>query len=74
MTSNAQAMSIPDWYLLYDGTSADGMGPGNYAGRTTSKDEALSHFRSVSASPYSVGYVVKITDSTFKRIFRIEEL
>lgn len=52
----------PIWYLLYEGTSPDGMGDPYYCGRTTKRDEAIKHFRKCKADPYSTGKVIRLTD------------
>lgn len=50
------------WYLLFGGSSADGRGPGEYQGRTTDREIALRHFKECKNNPYSVGYVLVVTD------------
>jgi len=55
------------WYLLYDGSSADGRGQGTYAGRTTDKKKAVSYFKKCKADPYSTGGVDIVTDRVNKR-------
>jgi len=67
------------WYLLYDGTSADGLGQGKYCGRTLDMFTAIEHFEKVKNDPFNTGKVVKITDSEMKTIweiadFRLEEI
>jgi hypothetical protein len=49
------------WYLLYAGTTADGMGDGNYCGRTTDKEIAKKHWE-------EWGKVVAVTDTKHRRI------
>ena len=56
------------WYLLFDGTSVDGMGDGTYCGRTTDKSVARKHYDKCKSNPYSIGKVIAITDTTHKRI------
>ena len=56
------------WYLLYAGTTADGMGEGNYCGRTTDKEIAKKHWDECKSNPYSVGKVIAVTDTKHRRI------
>jgi hypothetical protein len=56
------------WYLLFAGTSVDGMGDGNYVGRTTDKSVAKTHWDECRSNPYSVGKVIAVTDTNHKRI------
>jgi hypothetical protein len=56
------------WYLLFDGESPDGRGPGTYLKRTTSEKEAVKHKDKCKKNPYSVGYVMEITDTTLRRL------
>lgn len=54
------------WYILYDGTSDDGCGPGTYCGRTYCPVEAYKHWlKIIKAGPYSVGRVDKVTNTVF---------
>jgi hypothetical protein len=39
------------WYVLYGGTSVDGMGPGIYVGRTTDEKVALEHYHKCRKDP-----------------------
>lgn len=55
------------WFLLYGGTSEDGMGNGLYIGRTTSVLDAYKHYRNCVENPYSTGYVLIVTDSSSYR-------
>jgi hypothetical protein len=55
------------WYLLFDGTSVDGTGPGKYIGRTTDYEEARKHYKKCEHNPYSVGKVVIVTDTRHDR-------
>lgn len=48
------------WYLLYNGTSCDGRGDGEYCGRTMEKYVAIAHLAEVLRSPYNVGRVVAV--------------
>ena len=50
------------WYLLYGGTSEDGQGVGSFASRTTDKAIARTHLMSILRNPYSVGYVLIVSD------------
>lgn len=61
---------LPTWYLLYGGESEDGMGPGRYIGRTTDCDVAKSHSQSIKKNPYSTGYVLVVTDTETRRMWR----
>lgn len=56
------------WYLLFDGTSADGLGSGTYCGRTTDKSVARKHYDECKSNPYSVGEVIAVTDTTHKNV------
>jgi hypothetical protein len=56
------------WYLLFVGTTADGMGDGNYVGRTTDKSTARKHYDECKSPPYSVGKVIVVTDTKHRRI------
>jgi len=56
------------WYLLFAGTTADGMGGGNYCGRTTDKERARKHWEECKSNPYSVGKVIAVTDTKHRRI------
>jgi hypothetical protein len=53
----------PTWFLLYEGTSEDGRGPGKYIGRTTDKTVAFNHCKTQEENPYATGGVVAITDT-----------
>jgi len=53
------------WYVLFDGTSTDGMGEGKFLKRTTDKSEAAKHYKKVQ-SPYSTGKVIIINDFDFR--------
>ena len=64
----------PTWYLLFDGTSIDGMGPASYHGRTTDPTKAYLHKKNCDNNPYSVGYVVVVTEDQHRRVFRDAEL
>ena len=59
-------MSAP-WFLLFGGSSADGLGPGVFVGRTTVPAEAERHYRMVRRDPYSTGYVVIVSDDSYVR-------
>jgi len=57
-------------YLLYGGSSEDGLGSGEYIGRTTDEGVAFSHFVSIIKDGYSTGTVrivtaTKIDDAYF---------
>lgn len=59
-------MSQPTWFALFDGSSEDGMGHGEFVKRTTDKAEAERHYRKCKKNPYSTGYVVIITDDEYE--------
>jgi hypothetical protein len=67
-------MENATWYLLFGGTSVDGAGPAKYCGRTVFRDIAQRHFLESSGDPYSVVYVVKVTDAEHLRGTRMGEL
>lgn len=50
------------WFLLYDGSSVDGMGRGEYCGRTTSYLEAKAHHDKHHEDPYTTAATKAITD------------
>lgn len=54
------------WYLLYGGTSTDGRGDPKFKGRTTDSKEALKFFKETRKSPYDIGRVIIITETTKK--------
>lgn len=60
--ARCEVMAEP-WYLLYGGTSADGLGWGVYEGRTLDYATAKKHFIKVSKDPYSTGSVTIVTDT-----------
>lgn len=49
-------------YLLYGGTSADGVGPGTFLRWTFDKAEADKHERECRKNPYSTGGVRAYTN------------
>jgi len=53
----------PTWFLLYEGTSEDGRGQGEYIGRTTDKTVAFQHCKKQEDNFYATGGVVAITDT-----------
>lgn len=55
------------WYLLFDGSSPDGIGDPDYIGRTTHKEIAFKHFKEAADNPYSTGKVMIANDFKFKR-------
>lgn len=65
-TPGGVSMPAPPWFLLYDGTSADGLGPPRYCGRTPNKQKAREHYLKVSSNPYSVGKVEIVTDDAIE--------
>jgi len=66
-------MSNPTIYILYSGQSCDGTGPGEYAGYTTDKNEAIKCFKD-SRKPYSTGYVEIMTQESKRRVIIEDEL
>lgn len=52
------------WYLLYDGSSVDGMGKGSYCGRTTDYLVAKAHHDANHDNPYSLASVKAVTDAS----------
>lgn len=52
------------WFILFDGSSADGRGSGSYCGRTTNKEIAFKHYEKITANPYSCGKVFIVTDES----------
>ncbi len=62
------------WYLLFSGSSCDGMGQPSYAGRTIDKQQADAHYKKVTASSYSTGKVVIVTDDTYKTVRKLADI
>ena len=56
------ATTLPRWFVLFDGHSEDGLGPGRYAGRTDDPDVARAHHEKIRKSAYSTGYVRVMED------------
>lgn len=54
------------WFLLYGGSSPDGLGVGRYVGRTIDPRVASAHFRKCKADPYSTGYVKIVQDENIE--------
>lgn len=54
------------WYLLFAGTSTDGLGTPKYVGRTTDINKAAQHYREVKQSPYSTGKVMICDNETYR--------
>lgn len=54
--------SMPPIYMLYDGSSVDGMGRPDYVGRTTSKAKAREFMDCRKGDPYWIGRVKVLTD------------
>lgn len=52
-------------YLLFDGTSVDGRGEPEYAGKTTHIKIAKAHFEKCRKNPYSIGRVMVANDFKF---------
>ena len=59
--------TMETWYLLFDGSSADGRGQGRYIGRTTDKEAARKHYMKCAKDPYSTGRVDIVTDTKIER-------
>lgn len=55
-------------FILYDGTSVDGRGTGNFLKATESKEEALVHYKNIKLDPYSIGKVQVLTEDIFNNI------
>jgi len=51
-------------FLLYSGSSEDGRGTPRYSGRTEDARAAHKHWLECERNPYSIGKVVRVTDST----------
>lgn len=58
------------WYLLYGGQSVDGMGEGQYIGRTTDANKAMAHYIKCDKNPYSTGKVMIVNDTKIERAYR----
>jgi hypothetical protein len=61
------------WYVLYGGTSVDGMGPGIYVGRTTDEKVALEHYHKCRKDPLALDmcwfiWTTKHTECNFRMI------
>lgn len=54
--------AVVPWFLLFDGSSADGRGAGSYCGRTTDINIARRHLLTCKKNPYSIGGVKMVTD------------
>lgn len=63
-----RVMTEAPWYLLFDGSSDDGRGEGQYIGRTTDKNVAMKHYSKCKSNPYSTGKVIKITSNSYARL------
>lgn len=60
---------LTSWFLLYGGSSEDGMGPPVYKGRTIHPDAALTFYRkNIKNNPYSTGNVTLITDKEERQV------
>lgn len=57
------------WYMLYGGSSSDGMGQGVYVGRTTDIKVAKRHHEKHRKNPYSTGGVDIVTDNKCQRAY-----
>lgn len=62
MPEQQENSSKENWYILYGGSSADGLGPCRYVGRTTDQEIAMEHYLTVRSDPRSTGKVVIITE------------
>jgi hypothetical protein len=61
-TNNSNSTPCSAWFVLYDGSSPDGRGQGQFCGRTTDPHKALEHFKECKSNPYSTGSVLIVTD------------
>ena len=52
------------WYLLFSGSSSDGMGSPSYVGRTLNQCDAMNHYIEEKSSPYNNGHVEIVTDKS----------
>lgn len=55
----------PTWFVLYDGTSYNGIGEGTFMCRTKDKELAKQHYIHCTNNPYSTGKVMIITDTKY---------
>lgn len=74
--ARAEAVELKSgpWFLLFGGESVDGMGPGQFIGRTTDRRAALEHHLNCRLNPYSVGYVVRVDSGTHARCIAESEV
>jgi hypothetical protein len=63
-------MSLPTWYLMFDGSSPDGRGNAEFIGRTEDAEISWKHYAKCCDDPYSTGYVLRVTDSVCERFDR----
>lgn len=61
-------MSTEAWYILYDGSSPDGMGCSSFILRTLDKEIAMRHAYKCADDPYCTGYTLVVTDTTVYRM------
>jgi len=57
-----------NWYLMYDGSSSDGLGEPEYVGRTTDKEIAREFYLRNKDSPYWTGHVDIVSDKKIARM------
>jgi isopentenyl phosphate kinase len=62
------------WFLLYSGSSPDGMGRADYVGRTTDQIYALQHLVHERLSPYNTGDVWVNSEDEEERVSSADEL
>lgn len=68
MSLNIPKPDQPRWFLLYGGTSPDGLGQATYAGRTMNPAFAAKFAADLKTDPHSTGYVEVVTDSKIVRM------
>lgn len=61
-------MSSEAWYILYDGSSPDGMGRASFVLRTLDKEVAIQHSYKCDSDPYCTGYTQVVTDTSIYRM------
>lgn len=57
------------WYILFDGVYVEG-GDNNpkFIGRTTDEEEAKAHYIRTARNVLSIGYVIRVTDDSYKSV------
>lgn len=65
---------IPEiFFLLYDGSSADGVGSGEFYKATTLAEVAYDHFLKCKLDPYSTGKVVMVRGDKATQPWKVSE-